>query len=106
MGIVATNMRIADPNSPGNAQPTKPAVSQTAARPREDAGTISVGSDRAELSGVADRLSALLQADSSSRAERIRQLTEAVANGTYHVDAAALSRALVNQAISAPGIEK
>jgi len=43
----------------------------------------------------------MLQTDSAARAGRVRQLKEAVASGTYEVDAPAVSRALVNEALSA-----
>jgi flagellar biosynthesis anti-sigma factor FlgM len=97
-------MRIAHPNSPGNAAPAptaETAAPQPAARPHGDAapGPPAVSSDRAELSGVAGRLSEILHADAAGRAERVRQLKETVASGTYQVDAAAVSRALVDEAI-------
>lgn len=96
-------MRIADPNSPTNALPAETAALQPAAHPHDNggAGTTVSGSDHTELSGLADRLTELLQGDSVSRAQRIAQLKEAVANGTYQVDAAAVSRAIVNEALSA-----
>jgi flagellar biosynthesis anti-sigma factor FlgM len=98
-------MRIADPNSPGHALPAETAASPSAARPPQDdaTGAATLESDRAELSRVADRVTELLQADSGDHAERIRQLKEAVANGTYQVDSAAVSRAMVDEAISAGG---
>jgi flagellar biosynthesis anti-sigma factor FlgM len=97
-------MRIADPNSPGNALPAETSAPQPAAHPPIDppaTGAIGVGSDHAELSSVADRLTGMLQTDSAARAGRVRQLKEAVASGTYEVDAPAVSRALVNEALSA-----
>jgi flagellar biosynthesis anti-sigma factor FlgM len=97
-------MRIADPNSTANALAPETAVPQPAAHPHEGstAGTIAPGSDRAELSSFADRVAGLLQSDSANRAERIAQLKAAFAGGTYQVDSAAVSRALVNTALSAP----
>jgi flagellar biosynthesis anti-sigma factor FlgM len=96
-------MRIADPNSSSNTLPAETAALQPAAHAQQNgaAGTTASGSDRTELSGLADRLTELLRGDSASRAQRIAQLKEAVANGTYHVDAAAVSRAIVDEALSA-----
>jgi flagellar biosynthesis anti-sigma factor FlgM len=100
-------MRIADPNSPGNALP---AASPPAPPPHTAAaGTVSVASDRTELSGVADRLSDMLQTESATPADRIQQLKEAITSGDYQVDAAAVSHALVEGALSAgsdPNLEK
>ena len=91
-------MRINDPNSLGNALPPESTTTHPASRTDQKApGTITVGTDRADLSEVAGRLSEILQSESASRAEKIQQLKEAVASGTYQVDSAALSRALVNE---------
>lgn len=102
-------MRITDPNGSGNALPAQAAetgASQPASHPDQvDQGIITVGSDRADLSGVAGRLSEMLQPDTSARAEKVTRLKEAVASGTYQVDAAAVSRALVDEAL-APGFNK
>jgi flagellar biosynthesis anti-sigma factor FlgM len=77
-------------------------AAQASSSPRKDAtaGSLTVAPDRTELSGVADRLTEILQADSGARAERIQQLKETVASGAYHVDSAALSHAIVNEALS------
>jgi flagellar biosynthesis anti-sigma factor FlgM len=96
-------MRINDPNSLGNALPPESAATEPASRTVLNApGTITVGPDRADLSEVAGRLSEILQSESGSRAQKIQQLKEAVASGTYQVDSAALSRALLNEALT-PG---
>jgi anti-sigma28 factor (negative regulator of flagellin synthesis) len=67
------------------------------------AGAITAGSDRTDLSGVADRLSGILQGEASSRADRISQLKADVASGAYRVDANAVSRAMVKETLSASG---
>ena len=56
--------------------------------------------DGVQLSGFAGTLSKVLQSDSSSRSQRIAQLTAAVQSGTYQVDPAALSKAIVDHAVS------
>jgi flagellar biosynthesis anti-sigma factor FlgM len=97
-------MRITDPNGLGNTLPAQtPDTSaiHPALHPDEgDQGTITAGSDRAHLSGVAGRLSEILQQDPPARSEKVTRLKEAVASGTYHVDSAAVSRALVDEALT------
>jgi anti-sigma28 factor (negative regulator of flagellin synthesis) len=67
---------------------------------------VSSGFDQAEFSGFLSQLSRNLQSDSAGRAQRVSQLAAAVQSGTYKVDSAALSRTLVDQAISAGSAEK
>jgi len=103
-----TNMRITDPNNLPNPVPAKPAETTVQPATQQDSGrgSINVGNDRADLSGVAGRLSEILQTESTQRAERIRQLKEAVAAGTYEVNPADLSRAMVNEALQTGGTDK
>ena len=56
--------------------------------------------DSVELSGFTGRLSQTMQDATINRAQRISELTAAVRSGSYQVDAAAVSQAMVNQAIS------
>jgi flagellar biosynthesis anti-sigma factor FlgM len=95
-------MRISDPNRPENVAPpaaeNSPAEVAPHVRPNPE-GAVHVAPDQADLSNVAGRLSEILTAD-SSRSERILQLREAVGNGTYQVDSAAVSRAMVEEALS------
>lgn len=96
-------MKIVDPNnlSPVPAPSTKSAVGPTSGKGRE-AGQAPVGdgTDSAELSGLAGKISQSLGKDSASRATQVEQLRVQVANGTYKVDAAATSRGIVNDALS------
>lgn len=57
-------------------------------------------SDGVQLSGFAGTLSKVLQSDSTGRSQRIAQLAAAVQSGTYQVDPAALSRAIVDHSVS------
>jgi anti-sigma28 factor (negative regulator of flagellin synthesis) len=61
--------------------------------------------DRVELSGFAGRVSQVLATDAGSRAQRVAQLAAAVRSGAYQVDSAAVSRAIVSQAIGSGGGE-
>lgn len=53
------------------------------------------GSDRVQMSSLAG----VLEAESSSRVERVNALTDAVQSGRYRVDAQAVSHAIVNAAM-------
>jgi flagellar biosynthesis anti-sigma factor FlgM len=57
--------------------------------------------DGLQLSSFAGALSQLIQSDSTSRSQRVAQLTAAVQSGNYQVDAAAVSRAIVDHSIAA-----
>jgi anti-sigma28 factor (negative regulator of flagellin synthesis) len=45
-------------------------------------------------------VSKTLAAGSSNRSQRVSELTQAVRSGTYQVDGAAVSRAMVDQALA------
>jgi anti-sigma28 factor (negative regulator of flagellin synthesis) len=54
-----------------------------------------------EISGLSGRIAETLEDQAGSRAQRIGTLTVALQAGTYKVDSQALSRALIDQALSA-----
>ena len=54
--------------------------------------------DRVEVSELADTVSNVLAADANARAAKISALSNQVQSGTYRVDAAALSDAMVRDA--------
>lgn len=56
--------------------------------------------DGLQLSNFAGTLSQVLQSDSSSRSQRVAQLAAAVQSGTYQVNAQAVSKAIVDHAVS------
>jgi anti-sigma28 factor (negative regulator of flagellin synthesis) len=56
--------------------------------------------DTVQLSGFSGELSQTLQADASSRARRVSQIAAAVECGTYQVDAKAVGRAIINDALA------
>ena len=94
-------MRVTDPNNLDNLLPAPAAETAPVAPPAPSHRPPAAGateSDHADLSNVAGKLTEMLQPD-SARAERIRQLREAVANDTYQPDAEAVSRALIDEAI-------
>jgi flagellar biosynthesis anti-sigma factor FlgM len=98
-------MRIVDTNQPGNTIPlqsgrtgaTRPVP---AGESNGSSGKVSQNSDSIELSGLSGRVSQTLQADSASRAEKVNQIAAAVQSGTYQVDAKAVSKAIVDHALS------
>jgi anti-sigma28 factor (negative regulator of flagellin synthesis) len=73
-------------------QPGKPSATQ----PADDA-------DHVESSELTGRLVRALAASSSERASRVQLLTRAVAKGRYRADPRATARALVREAVGAPG---
>jgi flagellar biosynthesis anti-sigma factor FlgM len=60
----------------------------------------SAQADGLQLSKFAGTLSQVIQSDSTARSARVEQLTSAVQSGNYRVDSAAVSRSLVDHAIS------
>jgi len=99
-------MRITDQNSQVSTTSTQPqrvgGAQATGSSSQTQSGSqISSGGDQTEFSGFLSRLSQNLQSDTTSRAQRVSQLAAAVQSGSYKVDSAALSRTLVDQAISA-----
>ncbi len=104
-------MRITDQNSQVNmtgTQPQRVGGSQaTGSSSQIGSGSqVSSGSDQAQFSGFLTRLSQNLQTDTASRAQRVSQIASAVQSGSYSVDSAALSRTLVDRAISAGSTEQ
>jgi flagellar biosynthesis anti-sigma factor FlgM len=99
-------MRIVDNNTPGT-----PATDQTTrtnatqvpgSATKETAAPSSTPTpDGLQLSRFAGTLSRVMQSGSESRSEKVAQLAAAVKSGTYQDDAAAVSRAIVDHAISA-----
>ncbi len=77
-------------------------VAGTQAGGRRDASrnVDSASPDSAELSGLAGRISQALSRDNSARSEKAQQLSAAVASGQYNPDAAAVSRGVVNEALT------
>lgn len=56
--------------------------------------------DGLQLSSFAGSLSKVLQSDSTSRSQKVAQLTAAVQSGNYQVDPLSLSQAMINHAIA------
>jgi anti-sigma28 factor (negative regulator of flagellin synthesis) len=76
----------------GSAAAAAPAKSGAA----NAASVAATGGDSSSLSGTANLLSRL----ASDRASRIAQLTTSVRDGSYKVPSAAISRAIVEEALS------
>ena len=58
------------------------------------------GPDRAELSGLAGKISKAAGKDAVNRAGNVEQLRGQVADGSYQPDPAAISRGIVNAALT------
>ena len=69
---------------------------------RQDAsrGANRTGSDRAEVSGRAGKISQALSQDAAERAANVERLRLEVAEGRYNPDPAEISHAIVNDALS------
>ena len=98
-------MRIVDTNQAGNTNPAQ--TSRTnGTRAVNPAGTKGSGSsvspsgDSVQLSGLSGRVSEGLETQAATRAQRVNRIAAAVQSGTYKVDSKAISRALIDQAIS------
>ena len=101
-------MRINNQNGFEGPAPTKSGQVggvQPSQRPNRgaDSAPVAPGSDSVSLSKLVSKVSQSFQADSSSRSLRVSQIAEAVQSGTYQVDSLAVSRSLIDQAISSGG---
>ena len=102
-------MRIYDSNQLGNlgtAQTGRSNETPSIVSPgKKDSGVgkSGTGADRVELSGFSGKVSQTLQADATSRAQRVSQIASAVRSGNYKVDSMAVSKAIINQAITTSG---
>lgn len=63
-------------------------------------------SDDVTISSTASQASSLLSADQNQRAEKVDKLTLEVQSGQYKVDSAAVSKALVDQALQATSMDR
>jgi anti-sigma28 factor (negative regulator of flagellin synthesis) len=99
-------MRIVDNNSPAN-MPLGQAARTTET---QATGSTGKGGSNAPLPGAKDglqlsrftgTLNQAIQGDSAIRSHRVAQLSAAYKSGSYNVDPAAVSRAIVDHAISA-----
>jgi flagellar biosynthesis anti-sigma factor FlgM len=63
-------------------------------------GTNRAGSDRAEVSGRAGKISQTLNQDAADRAAKVDRLRLEVAAGRYNPDPADISHAIVNEAVA------
>ena len=66
----------------------------------EGRGAENTGPDRAELSGLAGKISKAAGKDAVNRAGNVEQLRGQVADGSYQPDPAAISRGIVNAALT------
>ena len=100
-------MRIQDRTSLGPAAAETGRTSETNKTGREStARTGASGSadgDRIELSSTLGRLSQAIAAQGAQRADRVHALAADYRNGRFHADPVATSRAMVTEALSAPG---
>jgi anti-sigma28 factor (negative regulator of flagellin synthesis) len=64
------------------------------------------GADQVQISSLSESIAAGTSQQDAVQAQRIRQLSLQVQNGTYHVEARKLSSALVSNALQAGAVEK
>jgi anti-sigma28 factor (negative regulator of flagellin synthesis) len=67
---------------------------------QEGAARTAAAGDEAQLSVLKGRISEAMEADAAARAGRVASIAKAVQSGAYRVDARAVGRALVNEAVS------
>jgi flagellar biosynthesis anti-sigma factor FlgM len=84
--------------STGSAGPVEGADSRASTRSRQ--GTRLAGEDRAELSGLAARVSAEVRGEAADRVARVAELRELVKAGRYEANAEATARRLVDEALA------
>lgn len=83
-------------SSPG----TKEAGKVESGRPDAGHGVDRAGSDRAELSGLAGKIAGATTVDAKARAEKVERLRLEIAEGRYQPDPAAISKGIVNDALT------
>jgi anti-sigma28 factor (negative regulator of flagellin synthesis) len=97
-------MKIVDQNNLGPAPtPGAQGASGADAGKRREASRAEVtgdGTDSADLSGLAGKISEAVSKNSVNRATVVEQLRSQVADGTFQVDAAATSRGIVNDSLA------
>jgi len=96
-------MKIENPNDLGAV--SSPGAKSTAgveSGVRRDGGrgVENTGPDRAELSGLAGKISGAVGRDAANRAAQVEQLREQVIEGDYRPDPAEISRGIVNDALA------
>jgi flagellar biosynthesis anti-sigma factor FlgM len=84
--------------STGSAGPVGGADSRAAGRAGQ--GTRTAGEDRAELSGLAARVSEEVRGEAADRLARVAELRELVKSGRYEANAEATARRLVDEALA------
>jgi len=96
-------MKIQNPND--LAAVSAPGVRDTAgvegiSRKDSSRAAEGAGADKAELSGLAAKISQAQEHHSTARAAKVEHLRQLVASGEYQPDAEAISRGIVNDALS------
>jgi flagellar biosynthesis anti-sigma factor FlgM len=76
------------------------AAADSGARRTTSGGTAGGGSDSVELSGLAGKISSAVSQDAADRTATVEQLRSQVGNGTYQADSTAISRGVVNEALT------
>ena len=61
--------------------------------------------DRAELSGLAGKISGAVSLDAANRAAKVEQLRAQMVEGNYHPDPVEISRGIVNDALANAAVE-
>jgi hypothetical protein len=99
-------MKIHNPNDLSAV--SAPGVRDTAGlegsgRKESGRGSGAVGSDSAELSGLAGKISKATANDAASRAGKVEELRKLVSANAYQPDSAAIAKGVVNDGLSGAG---
>jgi len=99
-------MKINDTNISGTAVPAKTDAVQSAQQStRSDGKSKAAGAsgDRVVISDLTGNLAAALAAPDGPRAAYVNRIAETVRSGNYQIDSKAISRSLVDEALSRSG---
>jgi anti-sigma28 factor (negative regulator of flagellin synthesis) len=96
-------MKIYDRSLTGTAESeaSRPAEAHKAGGSRASGSSSQATGDRVEFSGGLGALARAVSTDQSARASRIQALASQVAQGAYHPDSQAISRGLIDEALTA-----
>ena len=95
-----------NPQSTPSTQAQRPSELTSSSKQASVSGRVgNAEEDRLEISSFADQVSAATEAHVTQRAERVKELTALYQSGRYEVNATNVSRAMVNNALSAGAVD-
>jgi flagellar biosynthesis anti-sigma factor FlgM len=96
---VKINPKLLDATGASQAGKAQEAAGTTAGQGRGGAGRAGSETDQVSLSSLSNRLLELASMDKPERAARVESVTADVRSGRYKVDAMAVSKAMVQEAV-------